>query len=44
MDIRIANMIKGSAKVANVFCDSYGNIVFGLLDTRGLYHISCLIF
>lgn len=38
LDRRIAEIIQKSDKAKNVFCDSHGNTVLGLLDTRGLFH------
>lgn len=38
MNEKIVKVIQSDAKANNVFRDNFGNIVFGVLDTRGLYH------
>ena len=38
MNQKFADMIKADPLTSKVFRDSHGNIVFGNLDTRGLYH------
>lgn len=38
MNQKFADLIRGNAHLNNVFSDSYGHNVIGILDTRGLYH------
>lgn len=40
MNEKIADMIREEPTAREIFQDSKGNTVFGLLDTRGLYHTS----
>jgi len=38
MDEKIASLVRNDPMANKIFCDSQDHIVFGILDTRGLYH------
>lgn len=40
MAAKVADVIRSNPAAGKVFADSHGNLVFGLIDTRGLFHAS----